>query len=119
MALPFVLVVYRLTLRFSSAVDTDALLGRLHAVAESLHQIEEEVEGRLSRGLVQVQNARDALRGHASEARGATDRLLRDGRIRAGGRAGGRRSLGPRRRLTRSALALTLSRRLARRGGAL
>ena len=77
MALPFVLVVYRLTLRFSSAVDTDALLGRLHAVAESLHHIEEEVEGRLSRALVQVQNARDALRGHASEARGATDRLLR------------------------------------------
>jgi DNA recombination protein RmuC len=77
MALPFVLVVYRLTLRFASAVDTDALLGRLHAVAEGLHHIEEEVEGRLSRGLVQVQNARDALRGHASEARGATDRLLR------------------------------------------
>ena len=77
MTLPFVLVIYRLTLRFSAAVDTDALLGRLHSVAEALHHIEEEVEGRLSRGLVQVQNARDALRGHASEARGATDRLLR------------------------------------------
>jgi DNA recombination protein RmuC len=77
MALPFVLVVYRLTLRLSPPVDQGDLLARLHAVAEGLHRIEEEVEGRLSRGLLQVQNARDALRGHASEARGAAERLLR------------------------------------------
>jgi len=77
MALPFVLVVYRLTLRLSPPVDQGDLLARLHAVAESLRRVEEEVEGRLSRGLLQVQNARDALRGHASEARGATERLLR------------------------------------------
>ncbi len=77
MALPFVLVVYRLTLRFAPTVDTDALLTRLHAVAEALRHIEDEVEGRLSRGLLQVQNSRDALRGHVSEARGAAERLLR------------------------------------------
>jgi vacuolar-type H+-ATPase subunit H len=35
------------------------------------------MEGRLSRGLVQVENARDALRDHVSEARRTTERLLR------------------------------------------
>jgi DNA recombination protein RmuC len=77
LALPFVLAVYRLTLRFGAVVNGDALSARLRTVEESLRRIDEEVEGRLSRGLVQLQNARDALRGHASEARGATERLLR------------------------------------------
>jgi DNA recombination protein RmuC len=75
LALPFVLTVYRLALRFG-AVDADALVARLRVVTEALRAIGEEVEGRLSRGLLQVQNARDALRGHASEAQGATERLL-------------------------------------------
>jgi DNA recombination protein RmuC len=77
LALPVVLMAYRLALRYGATVDTEALVSRLHVVDESLRHIEEEVEGRLSRGLVQVQNARDALRGHASEARGATERLRR------------------------------------------
>jgi hypothetical protein len=77
LALPFVLTVYRLALRFGATADPDTLRSRLHVVDEALRSIEEEVEGRLSRGLVQVQNARDALRGHASEARGASARLLR------------------------------------------
>jgi DNA recombination protein RmuC len=77
LALPFVLTVYRLALRFGAASDPDAWRARLHVVDEALRAIEDEVEGRLSRGLVQVQNARDALRGHASEARGAAARLLR------------------------------------------
>jgi len=34
------------------------------------------VESRLSRGLVQVENARDALRDNLLEARRATERLL-------------------------------------------
>lgn len=77
LALPFVLTVYRLALRFGAVADQDALRSRLHVIDEALRSIEEEIEGRLSRGLVQVQNARDALRGHASEARGASARLLR------------------------------------------
>jgi DNA recombination protein RmuC len=75
LALPLVLLAYRLALRYGGTVDAERLAARLHVVDESLRHIEEEVEGRLSRSLVQVQNARDALRGHASEARGATERL--------------------------------------------
>jgi hypothetical protein len=39
--------------------------------------MEEEVEGRLSRGLVQLQNARDALRGRLAEACSAASALCR------------------------------------------
>lgn len=83
LALPFVLTVYRLALRFPAAVETEDLTARLHVVGESLRRIEDEVEGRLSRSLVQLQNARDALRGHASEGRGAAERLQRTAEIPA------------------------------------
>jgi DNA recombination protein RmuC len=76
LALPFVLTVYRLAVRFAPA-GAEEVGSRLHVVAESLARIEEEVEGRLSRGIVQVQNARDALRGQTSEAKSAAERLLR------------------------------------------
>jgi len=77
LALPFVLTVYRLALRFGAGADQDAVRSRLQVVDAALRGIEDEVEGRLSRGLVLAQNARDALRGHVSEARGASARLLR------------------------------------------
>ena len=69
LAMPYVLALYRLTLRFGSSVDTDQLAARLRSVDESLRRLGDEVEGRLSRGLVQIQNARDAMREEV--ARGA------------------------------------------------
>jgi DNA recombination protein RmuC len=76
LALPYVLALYRLTVRFGCAVDTDQLAARLRALEEILHRSADEVESRLSRGLVQAENARDALRDHLLEARRATERLL-------------------------------------------
>jgi DNA recombination protein RmuC len=76
LALPYVLALYRLTLRFGCAVDTDQLADRIRALEETLRQMDEEVEGRLSRGLVQAGNARDTLRDHVVEARRATQKLL-------------------------------------------
>jgi DNA recombination protein RmuC len=77
LALPYVLALYRLTVRFGCAVDTDQLAARLRALEEILHRSADEVESRLSRGLVQAENARDALRDNLLEARRATERLLR------------------------------------------
>jgi DNA recombination protein RmuC len=77
LALPYVLAFYRLVIRFSANVDTDQLAARLRALDEALNRLGEEVEGRLSRGLVQIQNARDALRGYVVDAQGAASRLLR------------------------------------------
>ena len=76
LALPFVLAIYRLSLRFG-AFDAESLDSRVRLLDDALRRIEEETEGRLSRGLVQVQNARDGLREHVADARREADRLLR------------------------------------------
>jgi DNA recombination protein RmuC len=77
LALPYVLALYRLTVRFGAAVDTDQLAARLRALGETLRRIDEEIEGRLSRGLVQLENSREALRDHVAEAQRGAERLLR------------------------------------------
>ncbi len=76
LALPFVLALYRLTVRFGCTVDADRLVDGLRTLDECFGRMEDEVESRLSRGLVQVQNARDALRDQVSEARRSSRRLL-------------------------------------------
>jgi hypothetical protein len=76
LALPYVLALYRLTLRFGSTVDSDQLAARLRGLDETLRRVCEEVEGRLSKGLVHLQNARDALRDNVADAQRTTARLL-------------------------------------------
>jgi DNA recombination protein RmuC len=76
LALPYVLALYRLTLRFGCAVDGERLSERLRSLEESLRRSSEEVESRLSRALVQLENSRDALRGHLAGASRATEQLL-------------------------------------------
>ncbi len=77
MALPFVLALYRLAARFGTAIDQDQLGARLRDIEVGLRRIEDELEGRLARGLVQIGNASDAVRDHVREAQGAVRRLLR------------------------------------------
>jgi len=77
LALPYVLALYRLTVRFGTVVDNDQLAARLRVLGELLGKIDEVVEGHLSRGLVQAGNARDNLRDHVAEAQRAAGRLLR------------------------------------------
>ena len=76
LALPYVLCLYRLTLRFGTALDSNQLLAHARGLEESLRRIEEDLEGRLSRGLVQLENARDAIRESLAEARRGTARIL-------------------------------------------
>jgi DNA recombination protein RmuC len=78
LTLPYVLSLYRLALRFGSTVDHDQLEGHLRSLDEVLRRVEDEIEGRLSRGLVTVENARDALRDQVSEARRSSARLLNE-----------------------------------------
>lgn len=79
LTLPFVLAVYRLALRFGCAVDTDQLESRLRALDEGLERSAGEVESRLSRSLVLLENARDALRAELAGARRTVGRLLETG----------------------------------------
>ncbi len=77
LALPYVLALYRLALRLGAAADQDRRLERVRVIEEALQAIENEVESRLSRGLVLVQNARDELRGRVADARAAAAGALR------------------------------------------
>ena len=77
LALPYVLALYRLSMRFGGTVDADQTIARLHTIGASLGHIEEEIEGRLSRGMVQMQNAREAIRNHVAEAQNTAARLVR------------------------------------------
>ena len=75
LTLAFVLSLYRLSVRFAALPDAGEVAGRLARLSELLRRMDDEVEGRLSRALVQAANARDALRGDLAEARHASGRL--------------------------------------------
>ena len=76
LTLPFVLAIYRLALRFGCAADTDRLEARLRGLEEGLERSAIEVESRLSRALVLLENGRDALRAELAGARRTVGRLL-------------------------------------------
>jgi DNA recombination protein RmuC len=78
LALPYVLALYRLVIRFGASVDTDQLTARVRTLGECLRKMDEELEGRLSKGLVQIQNARDAMRDHVGSAQRTAGRLIAD-----------------------------------------
>ena len=75
LALPYVLGIYRLAVRFGAGAAASDLPARLRDLEEALRRAEEEVESRLSRALVQLGNGRDALREQLSLARRSLDRL--------------------------------------------
>jgi DNA recombination protein RmuC len=75
--LPLVLTVYRLALRFGASLDTERVGERLQRLTRALEQLDDEVEGRLSRALVQTENSRQALRQQLAEARSVAEALKR------------------------------------------
>ena len=79
LALPFVLVLYRLAVRLGAAPEGEELRTGLVRLAESLRRMDETVEGRVSRALVQLANARDDLRADLAGARRTAERLVPEG----------------------------------------
>jgi DNA recombination protein RmuC len=79
LALPFVLVLYRLVVRLDAVPEGEELRGRLARLAEGLKRMDETVEGRLSRALVQLANARDDLRVELAGVRRTAERLAAEG----------------------------------------
>jgi DNA recombination protein RmuC len=75
LALAFVLSLYRLAARFAPVPGADEVARRLARLGELLRRMDDEVEGRLSRALVQAGNARDGLRAELAEARRESGRL--------------------------------------------
>jgi DNA recombination protein RmuC len=75
LALALVLSVHRLSVRFAAEPAGAEAAARLTRLVELLQRLDDEIDGRLSRALVQAANARDALRGDLAEARHVCGRL--------------------------------------------
>ena len=72
-AIPYLLSLLQVVLRFGTEVDTARLSQGLATIADALEKMDQEVDGRLSRTITQLQNSRDDLKSHLGRARqGAT-----------------------------------------------
>jgi len=76
LALSYLLAVYRIALRYGAGGGDAPSAERLRDLDAALIALDEELEGRLSRALVQLGNARDASREALGRARHATSALL-------------------------------------------
>ncbi len=77
-ALPYLLSLLQVVLRFSAKIDAARLSSALKTIAEALEKMENEVEGRLARSLTQLENSRGELRTQLSRARQGAGSLYLD-----------------------------------------
>jgi DNA recombination protein RmuC len=77
-ALPYLLSLLQVVLRFSAKIDAARLSSALKTIADALEKIEGEVEGRLSKSLIQLENSRSELRTQLSRARQGAGSLYLD-----------------------------------------
>lgn len=68
-AIPYLLSLLQVILRFGSEIDTARLSQALTTIADALEKMDSEVDGRLSRAITQLQNSREELKGQLSRAR--------------------------------------------------
>jgi hypothetical protein len=68
-AIPYLLSLIQLVLRFGAQMDTARLSQALRTVAEALEKMEAEVDGRFSRTITQLQNSREELKASLGRAR--------------------------------------------------
>ena len=68
-AIPYLLSLLQVVLRFGTEIDTARLSQALRTIADALEKMDGEVDGRLSRAITQLQNSREDLKAHLSRAR--------------------------------------------------
>jgi DNA recombination protein RmuC len=68
-AIPYLLSLLQVVLRFGTEIDTARLSQALATIADALERMDGEVDGRLSRTITQLQNSREDLKAHLSRAR--------------------------------------------------
>jgi DNA recombination protein RmuC len=68
-ALPYLLSLLQVVLRFSAKIDVARLSSALKTIGDALVKLEGEVEGRLSKSITQLENSRGELRTQLSRAR--------------------------------------------------
>ncbi len=67
--IPYLLSLLQVILRFGTQIDTARLSQALSTIADALEKMDNEVDGRLSRTVTQLQNSREDLKAHLSRAR--------------------------------------------------
>ena len=68
-AIPYLLSLLQVVLRFGTEIDTARLSQALTTIADALEKMDGEVDGRLSRAITQLQNSREELKAQLSRAR--------------------------------------------------
>ncbi len=68
MLVPYLLLVFQTVLRSSQNIDLHRLEACLDGVEKGIRSVQEELEGRFSRGLTMLGNARDDMSSHLSKA---------------------------------------------------
>jgi DNA recombination protein RmuC len=62
MFVPYLLLVFQTVLKTGGSLDMQRLARHVHSVQESVTSLQEELEGRLSRAITMLGNARDEMR---------------------------------------------------------
>jgi len=78
-ALPYLLSLLQVVLRFSAQIDVARLSSALKTIGDALEKMDAEVEGRLSKSLTQLDNSRGELRTQLSRARQGAGSLYLEG----------------------------------------
>ncbi len=78
-ALPYLLSLLQVVLRFSAQIDVARLSSALKTIVDALEKMDAEVEGRLSKSLTQLDNSRSELRTQLSRARQGAGSLYLEG----------------------------------------
>ncbi len=81
-ALPYLLSLLQVVLRFSAQIDMARLSSALKTISDALEKMDAEVEGRLSKSLTQLDNSRGELRTQLSRARQGAGSLYLEGNNR-------------------------------------
>ncbi|HSD51305.1 MAG TPA: DNA recombination protein RmuC, partial [Candidatus Methylomirabilis sp.] len=68
-AIPYLLSLLQVVLRFGTEIDTARLSQALTTIADAMEKMDGEVDGRLSRAITQLQNSREELKAHLSRVR--------------------------------------------------
>ncbi len=68
-AIPYLLSLLQVVLRFGTEIDTARLSQALKTTGDALERMDGEVDGRLSRTITQLQNSREDLKAQLSRAR--------------------------------------------------
>ncbi len=77
-ALPYLLSLHQVVLRFSAKIDVARLSSALKTIVDALEKMETELEGRLAKSLIQLENSRGELRAQLSRARHGAGSLYLD-----------------------------------------